>query len=168
MMRNLWLAIICAVALAGCGRRQPPGAMPDAGSAFEALPDTLICVVDRTTDRGLRNLQAKRGAAGEVLLWIDGEVQTLEQAHPVGLVAGYAAREPWVTAGEEIRVQNRRYVAVPGERRVGLDKLQQAGEYRAIPVFADPADEPPADAVYLPSRPGCVFLAYVREDLMRR
>ena len=170
-MTNRALLPTLLLLLTACGGRGAETAAPSspsaAGAAFEALPDTMICVVDRTTERGLRNLAAKRGTGGEVLLRVSGEVLPLERVHPVGVVAGYAGNESWVTAGEAIRVQERRFVAVPGERRVGLEQLKQAGEYRAIPVFADPNDAAPLDAVYLPSRPGCVFRAYVREDLSR-
>lgn len=160
-----------AALLWGCAGRSSETPSPSgpsvSGAAYEALPDTLICVVDRTTDRGLRNLAAKRGPNGEVLLRVAGETLPLERVHPVGVVAGYGGNESWVTAGEAVRLQERRFVPAGGERRVGLEQLTQSGEYRAIPVFADPNDAAPLDAIYLPSRPGCVFRAYVREDLMR-
>src|SRR5215213_3837537 len=76
-MNHVRLAVVTALAtLAGaCGRPTPPPAPapvppapPPAVMQYAALPDTVICVVDRTTDRGLRDLQAKRGPNGGVVL----------------------------------------------------------------------------------------------------
>lgn len=167
-MTHRLLVLALAAGLAGCGGRSAettdspvPGA-----AAFQALPDTTVCVVDRTTQRGLRNLAAKRGAGGEALLRLGGEIVPLNRVHPLGVVAGYAANEAWVASGDPIRLDGRRYLPVGGERLITIEQLQQSGEYQAYPYFADPNDAAPLDAVYLPSRPGCVFRAFVREDLM--
>ena len=70
-------------------------------------------------------------------------------------------------AGEPINVQDRRYEKVGPERLIGMEQVQRTAEYRAIPLFTDPNDASPPKALYLPLRPGCVFQAYVRSDLLR-
>lgn len=157
---------LAVLLLAACARKPAPA--PPAGPApdsYAALPDTLVCVVDRTTRSGLRDLTAKRRPDGSAVLLVAGETTPLERIHPVGIIAGYAGAEGWLRSAEPILLQGRRYVAVPGERRIPRERLQQSGEYRAIPLFADPDDATPPQAVYLPTRPGCIFQAYVREDL---
>lgn len=164
------LVAAAALTAAACARPAPGperAPLPPAEAAgYSALPDTVVCVVDRNTARGLRPLQAKRGADGQVLLRVGAEVLPLDRVHPVSLMAGYAGREPWYLSEAPISLDGRRYVRVQGERKIPLERLHQYEEMNAIPVFADPSDEPPPEAVYLPVRPGCVFQAYVREDLM--
>lgn len=171
-MNGIRVAAVAALGLAmgACAGNRPPEPAaptePSAAERYEALPDTSVCVVDRTTSRGLRNLAAKREADGRVVLLVSGKMRSLEDLHPVGVVAGYAGRESWVAGSEPIPVQGRRYVRVGGERRVPIEALQQLGEHQAIPVFSDPKDTTPPRAVYVPLRPGCVFQAFVREDLV--
>jgi hypothetical protein len=157
----------------GCARRPSVAPMPappppaSAAERYAALPDTAVCVVDRTTRRGLRSLAGKVEADGQVVVLVAGRIQKLETLHPVGVPAGYAARESWVVAGEPINVQDRRYEKVGPERLIGMEQVQRTAEYRAIPLFTDPNDASPPKALYLPLRPGCVFQAYVRSDLLR-
>lgn len=162
-------ALAWAAAACGSAPRAVPAPTPEPGveQRYAALPDTTVCVVDRTTERGLRDLAAKRQPDGDVVLLVSGKLQTLDALHPVGLVAGYAGREPWVAAGEPINLQGRRYEKVGPERLIRLDQVYRRDEYRAIPVFADPNDPAPPRALYVPIRPGCVFQAYVRADLLR-
>lgn len=169
MTRCRWAALLAAGAItAACSRGGGAGA-PTAGTArYAVLPDTSVCVVDRTTERGLRNLAAKRTPDGEAVVLISGEVRPLSELHPVGIVAGYAGRERWYTSDAPITVQGRRYSKVQGDRRIPLESLRMGGEYQAIPLYVDPADAQPPRAVYAPVRPGCVFQAYVREDAMGR
>lgn len=162
-LRALLAASAAALLLAACVRREP-ATSPAAG--YASLPDTLVCVVDRTTDRGLRELPAKRTPEGTALLLVDGRTQPLESVHPVSLIAGYGGREGWYSAGEPVELRGQRFVRVESERSIPPDLLRRTGEYRGIPLFADPGDEPPPEAVYLPVRPGCIFQAYVREDLV--
>lgn len=164
ILRWALLAGAAGLATACSGNPEPASQAP---RDFAALADTLVCVVDRTADTGLRELPAKQGANGTVVLFSGGQVRPLDSVHPVSLVAGYAGRERWLAAGEPIDFRGDRFVKVPEERRVAVELLGRVGEHRGIPLFADPGDEPPPEALYVPLRPGCIFQAYVREDLMR-
>ena len=174
-MNPVRLAVATAlVILAGaCGRTPPPVVAPPAPSGpsipqqFAALPDTAVCVVDRTTERGLRDLQAKRGANGGVVLLVDNQIQPLEAIHPVGVTAGYAGQEIWYTRGQPVSLQSRSYMRYGGERRVPMNQLRRVGDYQGIPLYSAPADSVRPQAVYVPVRVGCIFSAYVREDLYR-
>lgn len=160
--------LLALVVLGACSRAtsaEGPAA-PAPEDRYASLPDATVCVVDRTTRRGLRELRAKQDADGTLLLRVGDEVLTLEQIHPVGIVAGYAGVEPWYRSDEPITLQGQRYRKLEAERRIPIDQLEQSAEYRAIPVFAAPGDAPPPEAVYVPVRPGCIFQAYVREDLL--
>ena len=155
-----------------CGRTPPPAASPppsgpSVSQQYAALPDTAVCVVDRTTERGLRDLQAKQAANGSVVLLVDNRIQNLESIHPVGVTAGYAGQEVWYTRGQPVTLQGRSYVKFGGERRVPLDQLRRVGDYQGIPLYSAPADTLRPQAVYVPVRVGCIFTAYVREDLNR-
>lgn len=166
------LALALGTSACGGGRERvesaggPSPAGPPAAERYAALPDTLICVVDRTTTRGLRDLSAKRTPQGEVVLLVSNQIRPLDELHPVNLIAGYAGRESWFTSGEIITHAGRRYSKYEGERRVPMEQVTQVGEYRAIPLYAGPGDSPPP-AVYVPVRAGCIFQAYIREDLLR-
>lgn len=163
---------LIAMAVA-CGRTPPPAPAPSAPAApsvaqqYAALPDTLVCVVDRTTERGLRDLQAKRAANGSVVLLVDNQINALDQIHPVGVAAGYAGNEVWYSRTAPITLQARNYVRYGGERRVPLSQLRRVGAYQGIPLFSAPTDTVRPQAVYVPVRVGCIFTAYVREDLRR-
>ena len=158
---------------AACGRNPAPPPAPSAPARpsipqqYATLPDTVVCVVDRTTDRGLRELQAKRAANGGVVLLVDNQISALEQIHSVGVAAGYAGNEVWYTRSAPITLQSRNYIRYGGERRVPLNQLRQVGAYQGIPLFSAPADSVRPQAVYVPVRVGCIFSAYVREDLYR-
>lgn len=164
ILRCALLAGAAGLAVACSGN---PGPASEAPRDYAALADTLVCVVDRTADTGLRELPAKKDADGAVVLLSGGQIRPLDSVHPVSLVAGYAGRERWLAAGEPIDFRGDRFVQVQEERRVAAELLGQVGEHRGIPLFADPGDEPPPEALYVPMRPGCIFQAYVREDLMR-
>lgn len=164
-LRRLLLVSVAALAAAACSRNPRPAA--GAAAPYEELPDTVVCVVDRTSESGLRELEAKRDPSGGVLLMVDGEARPLDSVHPVTLVAGYGGRERWFAEGEAIAFRGQRFQKVETERRVPADLLGRVGEHQGVPLFADPRDDPPPEAVYVPIRPGCVFQAYVREDLMR-
>ena len=173
LMNRIFLAV-AGTALAGaCASNSPvtarpePARTPSAAEQYAALADTSVCVVDRTTRRGLRPLAAKVEPDGKVVVLVAERVVGLDELHPVQAAAGYAANEHWVTAGEPINLLDRRYEKVGPERLIAFDQLERAGEFRAVPVFADPSDPAPPRAVYLPMRPGCVFQAYVRSDLLR-
>lgn len=151
--------------LAACAGNPRPSSDPPPGWA--SLPDTVVCVVDRASDTGLRDLAAKQDPQRGPVLLVDGEARPLESVHPVSLVAGYGGAEPWYAAGEAIPFGGSRYVMVESERSIPRDLLSRVGEHRGILLFADPGDAPPPEAVYVPVRAGCIFQAYVREDLMR-
>lgn len=167
-MRRSSVLLLAGIAFLGIGCQPPVSAPPPAvPSAYAVLPDTLVCVIDRSTPRGLTEIPAKVGEAGVVLL-ADGQVQPLEVVHPTNMIAGYAGRETWLTQNEPISLDGRRYLRTGGERRVAIDLLVRAGEFRGVLLFAGQEDSPPVDALYVPTAPGCIFQAYVREDLMRR
>jgi hypothetical protein len=148
----------CGAQLGSRGPAVPP--------QYAMLPDTLVCVVDRGSPAGLRQLPAKL-EGGTVVILVDGEIRPLEAVHPVSMIAGYAGREPWLTRGDPITLEGRRYLRTGGERRVGLMLLRRLGEHQGILLFAGQEDPPPADALYVPTAPGCIFQPYVREDLIR-
>jgi hypothetical protein len=154
-----------SLAAAACGRNPEPASQPPPG--YSSFADTTVCVVDRAAETGLRALAAKRDPEGRLLLSADGEVRPLESVHPVSLIAGYGGAEPWFSAGEAIPFRGDRFVKVESERSIPRDLLSRVGEHQGILLFADPGDEPPPEAIYVPVRPGCIFQAYVREDLMR-
>ena len=176
-MNQVRLAVVTALATlaaVACGRTvapPPPAPLPPAPppavQQYAALPDTVICVVDRTTDRGLRDLQAKRGANGGVVLLVDNVIHPIEEIHPVGITAGYAGQETWYTRGQPVTLQGRSYMKYGGERRVPLAQLRRLGDYQGIPLYGAPTDSVRPQAVYVPVRVGCIFTAYVREDLYR-
>jgi hypothetical protein len=153
--------------LAACAPRTAADAAPRPPADYLALRDTAVCVVDRSSQRGLRTLGAKVGASG-VVVFSDGAVRPLESVHPVGVIAGYAGREPWLTRGDPISFDGRRYSRVGGERRIGEQLLERVGEHQGILLFAGHEDPAPRDALYVPTAPGCIFQGFVREDLIRR
>jgi hypothetical protein len=161
---RLTLSLLASIAVAACA-----GTLPGMGgtpAGWEAMADTTLCVVDRTAPSGLRNLAAKKDASGRVMVLSNNRIRTLDEVHPVSLLAGYAGSEPWVSgAATPVRHADRRYIRAGGERRVPIELLARVGDYQGVPLFASP-DERPAEAVYVPLRPGCVFQAYIREDLM--
>jgi hypothetical protein len=176
-MNAVRLAVVTAlVTIAGaCGSSTPPPRAPapapptgpSVAQQYALLPDTAVCVVDRTTDRGLRDLQAKRAADGSVVLLIDNRIQPLDEIHPVGVTAGYAGQEIWYTRGQPVTLQSRSYMKYGGERRVPLNQLRRVGDYQGIPLYSAPADSVRPQALYVPVRVGCIFNAYVREDLYK-
>jgi hypothetical protein len=153
--------------LAACAPRTTADTAPRPPADYLALRDTAVCVVDRSSPRGLRTLAAKVGTSG-IVVFSDGAVRPLESVHPVGVIAGYGGREPWLTRGDPISLEGRRYSRVGGERRIGEELLERVGEHQGILLFAGRDDPPPRDAVYVPTAPGCIFQGYVREDLIRR
>jgi hypothetical protein len=166
-LRNFLLLAI-ALPLAACGGPPPSSGPAPVGPsrAYAALADTLVCILDRTTATGLRDLPAKIGEDGPVVL-LDGQIQPLQTLHPVNVIAGYAGREGWLTRGDPLVFGERRYIRTGGERRVARDLLTRAGEHMGILLFAGGQDATPYDALYVPTAPGCIFQAYVREDLLR-
>ena len=174
-MNPVRLAVVTALAtLAGaCGSapspppRSAPPAGPSVSQQYAALPDTVVCVVDRTTDRGLRDLGAKRAANGSLVLLVDNVIQPLDEIHPVGVAAGYAGQEVWFTRGQPITLRGRSYIKYRGERRVPVDQLRRVGDFQGVPLYSAPADTLRPQALYVPVRVGCIFNPYVREDLYR-
>jgi hypothetical protein len=166
------LALLLSM-LAACSQAPPPVAPaaapppPSIPSEYAALPDTLVCVIDRTATNGLADIPAKSGPSGPVVL-IDNQIRPIAAIHPVNVIAGYAGREAWLTRGDPIIFSERRYLRTAGERRVARTLLSRAGEHLGILLFAGLDDPLPIDALYIPTAPGCIFQAYVREDLIRR
>jgi hypothetical protein len=160
--------VLGIVALASaCAAPPAAGPAPGVPADYAALPDTLVCVVDRTEPRGLREIPAKIAGSG-VVVRADGEIRPLESLHPVNVIAGYAGREAWLTRGDPITIDGRSFIRTGGERRVAIDLLRRAGEHQGILLFAGEQDPPPPDALYVPTAPGCIFQAFVRQDLLRR
>jgi hypothetical protein len=166
-------ALVTAVAACGAppatvtppASAPPPPAGPTAAARYATLPDTTVCVVDRTTTRGLRDLPAKRAQTGGAVVLVGGEIQPIETLHPTNVIAGYGGQETWFQGGQALTVQNRNYVRYGGERRIPLEQVTRVGEFQGIPVFASPTDPTPPPAVYVPVRVGCIFQAYVRQEL---
>jgi hypothetical protein len=131
------------------------------------MRDTLVCVIDRAAPSGLVQLSAK--VDGQQVVILDGNtIVPLESAHPVSVIAGYAGREAWLSRGDPLTLQGNRFMRSSGERRVEPVLLRRVGEYMGILLFAGATDDPPPDALYVPTAPGCIFQPYVREDLIRR
>jgi hypothetical protein len=144
------------------------GTLPGSTSTPErwaTLADTTLCVVDRSSPSGLRELAAKMESDGRVVLLENRRIVPLEDVHPVSLLAGYAGREPWIAGGTPIQHAGRRFIKTGGERRVPMNLLRRVGDHQGALLFASPEESSP-EAVYVPLRPGCVFQAYVREDLL--
>ena len=144
---------------------EPPA--PSAPPEYAALPDTLVCVVDRLAPQGLREVPAKI-RSGSVVLLVDGQIQPLESVHPVNMIAGYAGREDWLRRGEPLTSGGRVFARTGGERRIEMALLRRADEFRGIQLFSGLEDATDPNALYVPTAPGCIFQAYVREDLIRR
>jgi hypothetical protein len=153
------------IVVAGCSSPPSAGPQPDIPPAYAALPDSLVCVVDRAMPLGLRELPAKV-QGDEIVVLEDGQITPLEDVHPVNVIAGYAGRESWLTRGEPISFSGASFVRTGGERRVRATLLQRVGEHRGILLFAGAEDTPPVDALYVPTAPGCVFQPFVRQDLL--
>ena len=109
----------------------------------------------------------RRAATGGVVLLVDDSIHAIEEIHPVGVTAGYAGQEIWYTRGQPVTLQGRSYMKYGGERRVPLVQLRRVGDFQGIPLYGAPADSVRPQAVYVPVRVGCIFTAYVREDLYR-
>lgn len=160
------IGLLAGLILSACVPVATSDPQPVAPSEWASLPDTLACVVDRSAEHGLREIPAKtRGE--EIVLLQNGSIQSLEVVHPVNVIAGYAGSEGWLTRGDPITVRGSRYVRTGGERRVGADLLTRSGEHQGILLFSGRDDSDPVDALYIPTAPGCIFQAYVREDLVR-
>jgi hypothetical protein len=160
--------VLLFVVCTACATQPPrPPQPPPVPAAYAALPDSIICIVDRTNPSGLRQISGKK-RGDDVVVLVDGEVKTLEEAHPVSLIAGYAGREPWLTRGEQIPFEQRQFVRTGGERRIAADMLKRVGEHQGILLFAGRTDDSPVDALYVPTAPACIFQAYVRQDLLRQ
>lgn len=170
MRKCYWLFATAGVLVgsaAGCGQvLQGGGRTSQVPAEYAALPDTMVCVVDRSAPNGLREIPAKRAGSGVVLL-TDGQIQPLGTVHPVNVIAGYAGQEGWLTRGDPIPFQGSTFVRYLGERRIEVDLLRRVGEHQGILLFAG-ADAQAIDALYVPTSPGCVFQGYVREDLVNR
>lgn len=165
--RTPFTVLMIGLALSGCGLLRPTSSATPLPPDYAALPDTVVCVVDRSTDTGLREIPAKIRDGG-IVLFADGEVRPLESVHPVNVIAGYAGGEAWLTEGEPIGFQGRSFVRYLGERRIAPDLLRRAGEHRGVLIFIGADSSPPVEAIYIPTAPGCIFQGYVRDDLVSR
>ena len=151
--------LLCATLLGACAHApaSPPAppapAGPGAAERYAALPDTSVCVVDRSTDAGLRDLRAKRARDGGAVLLVDGRIVPLASVHRVELAAGYAGSEPWFTARDTLGVEGHAYRPVEGERQVDPDLLRRGGDVRGLPFFVDPNDASPRPPSTCPSAP---------------
>lgn len=160
------LCFTCLLILAaGCTSAPARGPEPQLPAAYAALPDSLVCVVDRAMPLGLRELPAKV-QGDDIVILEDGQIARLEDVHPVNVIAGYAGRETWLTRGEPIPFAGTTFSRTGVERRVRATLLQRVGEYRGILLFAGAEDAAPVDALYVPTAPGCVFQPFVRQDLV--
>lgn len=161
------LAATVLLFLAGCSGQTSGGPALTIPPRYATLPDTVACVVDRAAPRGLRNIPAKV-EGDQIVVLMGNEIVPLESVHPVNVIAGYAGREGWLVRGDPLNVDGSRFARTGGERRVAAELLRRSGEHQGILLFAGDEDEPPPDALYVPTAPGCIFQPYVREDLIRR
>lgn len=162
--RSLYFVIVLLL-VTGCSSAPSRGPQPSVPPAYAALPDSLVCVVDRAMPLGLRELPAKV-QGDEIVILEDGQITPLEAVHPVNVIAGYAGQESWLRQGQPIPFAGTSFARTGGERRVRATLLQRVGEYRGILLFAGADDGPPVDALYVPTAPGCVFQPFVRQDLL--
>lgn len=164
--QKLLLTAVFLAVNAGCsggGLFQSP--QPELPPEYAMLPDSLVCVVDRATPLGLRELPVKV-RDDELVVLSEGQIVSLETVHPVNLIAGYAGNEAWLTRGDPLPLNDNTFTRTGGERRVQASLLQRVGEYRGILLFSGADDAPPPDALYVPTAPGCVFQPFVRDDLL--
>jgi len=168
--RKLRLELLACIAILGSGCVANPPRAPEGPTVppeYSALPDALVCVIDRSAPLGLREVPAKVRGGSIVLL--DGEViRPLEEVHPVNVIAGYAGEEEWLRRGDPVTHAGARFSRTGGERRIALDLLRRAGEFQGFLLFSGQDDAAEPTALYVPTAPGCIFQAYVRDDLIRR
>jgi hypothetical protein len=75
--------------------------------------------------------------------------------------SGLAGEAAWFAAGEPVVFEGRRFVKFGGPRVLDVGDVARAGEYRGVPVFAQPGAR--VDVVYLPIRQACEFQPYALE-----
>ncbi len=160
------IAIAVLLAASGCVRAASSPGTPNVPGEYLALPDTLVCVVTRAAPQGLMEVPAKV-RAGSVVLFVDNQIQPLQAVHPIDLIAGYAGEEDWFRRGDPVTLRGERFSRTGGERRVDIDLLRRVGDFRGILLFSGLDDFSRPNALYVPSAPGCIFQAYVRDDLLR-
>jgi hypothetical protein len=165
-MTSLYMVVLCLIAT-GCVARTSSSGGPAIPADYSALPDTMVCVVDRAAPLGLTEVPAKL-RSGDAVIFTDGRVQPLADVHPIHLIAGYAGEEDWLLRGDPITLGADRFSQTGGERRIEIELLRRAGEFRGILLFSGAEDSSRPNAVYVPTAPGCIFQAYVRDDLLRQ
>lgn len=81
------------------------------------------------------------------------------QAFPAESVNAPATQ--WFVSGEPVTFQGRRYVKFGLSRVLSAGDVEQAGEFRGVPVFAEPGVR--TEVLYIPVGPGCEFQPYQLE-----
>lgn len=113
----------------------------------------------------LDTLQAMRSdsMAGATPLPKVGETSSCAplRTPPAEPFEGYAGGAPWYLASQPIEFQGFRYGPYGPERLIAPTLLERIGEYRSVPIFTE-VDQPAAEIIYVPVRPGCVFRQYNR------
>jgi hypothetical protein len=129
----------------------PPAAAVDTAVAIS------VCVLDHGE---IREIQATfDSATGDTL--IGG--RPFAEVHPA-TSPPYAAGADWFVRMEPVPVGEGPYrmkVRYGLERILRPDDLRRVGEWRGIPMFAEPAaSKSSPEVVYFFVRPGCVFQTY--------
>lgn len=163
--------LISMLALAACGHApriapEPPPArfVPPIGDSFpDPYPDQItICVY---SDGKLREVPMKYVVeTGDSLI---GE-RRFSQVHPT-TTPPYAAGAEWFVRKEPIVVgsgEHARKSPYGLGRVLGISEIEQVGEWRGVPVFAEAGATGTPDAVYLLVRPGCEFQPYRTESVV--
>ena len=154
--------VILTLVAGGCGSSRAPAAAPPPAPPVQREPYIIeppsvpfwsleICVVENGE---LRAVIVRYNASTADSTY---EGRPFSEAFPA---IGYAAGAPWYIHNEGISVGEHRYVKYGTRRILAVGEVTRVGEYRGVPVFAEPDAPATAEVVYVPVRPGCEFQAY--------
>lgn len=164
------LAILCAA----CG----PRAVPEPPAPVPAPPPPLPPVLHMDHNpplvlvvRGLRVCVIRDGELAEVsadysIISGDTLYQGLPLSHTFPLTGEYAGVAGWYVHNEPITFHGVRWIRYGVPRQLRIDELTRVGEYDDVGVYLEAGQTVPADYIYLPARPGCVFETYTRSATM--
>jgi hypothetical protein len=92
-----------------------------------------------------------------------GDTAWAPPGQPVPTSTAYAAGAMWFIRNEPLIVEGSSYVKYGTPRVVPREELERAGELGGVPLFVDDPLPRPAEVLYVPVRPGCVFQVYMLE-----
>ncbi|HEV3052354.1 MAG TPA: hypothetical protein VGX50_18730 [Longimicrobium sp.] len=123
------------------------------GQAADAMRRTMVCVL---RDGAIANVEVSIDPqTGDTLL--DG--RPFAEAHPVEFPP-YAAASPWYINHQPLPYHGRTLMKYGLPRVLEPEEVRPAGEFRAMPLFAEAGDKGIPAVVYVFVRPGCVFHPY--------